>query len=71
MAATAIPGLSSLGVKFAYAVETTANTKPTTGYVQLERCNQIGGIELPTETIDASALEDYFTRYVAGKELAA
>ena len=65
--ATAIPGLSSLGIKFGYAVELTANTKPA-AFTQLERCNQIGGIELPTETIDASALEDYFTRYVAGRQ---
>ena len=68
--ATAIPGLSSLGVIFSFGCETVANTKPA-AFTILERCNQIGGIELPTETIDASALEDYFTRYVAGRELAA
>lgn len=49
--ATAIPGLSSLGVLFSYGVESTANTKPA-AFTILERCNQIGGIELPTETID-------------------
>lgn len=48
---TAIPGLASLGVKFGYGVETTKNTKPAS-FKQLERCNNIGGIELPTETID-------------------
>ena len=65
--ATAIPGLASLGVKFGYAVESTANTKPA-AFTQLERCNQIGGIELPTESIDASALEDFVTRYCAGRQ---
>lgn len=64
---TAIPGLSTLGIKFGYAVETTKNTKPA-AFTWLERCNNIGGIELPTETIDASALEDYVTRYCAGRQ---
>ena len=67
MAATAIPGLSTLGVVFSYGVETTANTKPNSFSI-LERCNQIGGISLSTEQIDASALEDYITRYTAGRQ---
>lgn len=46
-----IPGLSTLGVKFGYAVETTAGTKPT-AFTWLERCNTISGIELSTEQID-------------------
>jgi len=60
-------GLSTLGVKFGYAVETTAGTKPT-AFKWLERCNSISGIELSTETIDASALEDLVTRYVPGRQ---
>lgn len=59
-------GLSTLGIKFAYAVETTAGEKPST-FKWLERCNSIGGIELSTEKIDSSALEDYVTRYIAGR----
>ena len=59
-------GLSTLGVKFGYAVETTAGTKPSE-FTWLERCNAIAGIELSTETIDASALEDYVTKTVAGR----
>ena len=60
-------GLSTLGVIFSYGVETTANTKPAT-FTQLERCNNIAGISLPVENIDASALEDYMTKYVAGRQ---
>lgn len=60
-------GLSTLGVKFGYAVETTAGTKPSS-FTWIERCNSISGIELPVETIDASALEDYVTRYIAGRQ---
>ena len=66
MAAT-IAGLSTLGVKFGYAVETVAGTKPA-AFTQLERCNSIAGISLNAEQIDASALEDYVSRYVAGRQ---
>lgn len=54
-------------VKFGYAVETVADTKPST-FTWLERCNSIAGIALSTETIDASALEDYITKYIAGRQ---
>lgn len=66
MAAT-VAGLSTLGVKFGYAVETSAGTKPA-AFTQLERCNSIGGIALNAEQIDASALEDLVSRYVAGRQ---
>ena len=61
------PGLSTLGIKFGYAVETTANQKPAS-FSWLERCNNINGINLATEIIDASALEDYITRKIAGRQ---
>lgn len=66
MAAT-VMGLSTLGVTFGYGVETTAGTKPSS-FTQLDRINSIGGISLSTEQIDASALEDYQTKYVAGRQ---
>lgn len=62
-------GLSSLGVQFCYGVS-TGKSAPST-VTQLERCNSIGGIALETEQIDASALEDYVSRYIAGKQLVA
>ena len=64
---TNIPGLSTLGIKFGYAVETTKGVKPTK-FTQLQRCNSISGITLETEQIDASALEDEISRYVAGRQ---
>lgn len=63
----AIPGISTLGVKFGYAVETTSGVKPT-AFKWLPRCNDIGEITLETETIDASALEDYQSRYISGRQ---
>lgn len=65
--AVQLAGLSTLGVKFGYAVETTAGEKPA-AFKWLERCNQISGIELSTEQIDASALEDYTSRYIPGRQ---
>lgn len=62
-----IMGLSTLGVTFGYGVETTAGTKPT-AFTQLERINSIGGIAMDTEQIDASALEDTVTKYIAGRQ---
>lgn len=58
-------GVSTLGVQFGYAVETTAGKKPTT-FKRLTRINSIPGITIEPEQIDASALEDKVTRYVKG-----
>ena len=65
MAAT-VMGLSTLGVTFAYGVETTAGSKPS-AFTQLDRINNIGSISMDVEQIDASALEDTQTKYVAGR----
>lgn len=65
MSAT-VMGLSTLGITFGYGVETTAGTKPAS-FTQLERINSIGGISMDVEQIDASALEDTQTKYVAGR----
>lgn len=53
----ALPGVSTIGIEFGYALETTSGTKPS-AFSLLTRINSIGGIELSTEQIDASALED-------------
>lgn len=62
----AVPGVSTLGIKFGYAAESTAGTKPSS-FTLLTRINQIGGISLDTEQIDASALEDEISKYVSGR----
>ena len=65
--ASSVPGVSTIGIEFGYALETTAGTKPTV-FERLHRINAIGAISLETEQIDASALEDYVTRYIAGRQ---
>ena len=62
----AVAGLSSLEITFGYGTETTAGTKPTT-FNTLTRINQIGGITIEPEVIDASALEDAVTRNIKGR----
>lgn len=62
----ALMGVSSLGVTFGYGVETTAGTKPAS-FTELTRINGIGGISVENENIDASALVDLTTKYVAGR----
>ena len=65
MAAT-VMGLSTLGITFGYGVESSAGVKPSS-FTQLDRINNIGGISMDVEQIDASALEDTQTKYVAGR----
>ena len=62
----AAPGISTLGILFGYTAETTAGEKPS-AFTLLTRINQIGGVSLDTEQIDASALEDVVSKYVAGR----
>lgn len=59
-------GISTLGITFGYGVETTAGEKPT-AFTRLHRINSIGGITIENEQIDASALEDFVSRYVRGR----
>lgn len=61
-----IAGVSTLKMKLGYAVEEQAGQRPTK-YIWLQRANSIGGIDLSTETIDASAIEDEVTRSIAGR----
>lgn len=60
----AAPGVSTIGVKFGWGA--AGDTKPAS-FTQLTRISAIGGINLETEQIDVSALEDYISKYVSGR----
>ena len=62
--ATAV--LSTLGVKVYQALAENGE-KATTGYTQLTRINSIGEASITPENIDASALEDLVSKYIAGR----
>lgn len=57
--------LTTLGVKIGYATATTNGTRPT-AFTQLQRCKSIGAIDLTQDSIDVTALEDYFKKYAEG-----
>lgn len=61
----ALPGISTIGVKFGWA-RGTFDTKPSS-FKALTRINQIGGISLDVNEIDASALEDKIDKMIAGR----
>ena len=63
----ATAGLSTLGITLSYAPETVAGQKPT-AFKLLTRINEIDGVSVTPEAIDASALEDPTTRNVAGRD---
>lgn len=62
----AVAGVSTLGITVGYGVEETAGTKPTK-FTQLTRINSIGEVTNDSEQIDVSAIEDFTSRYVAGR----
>ena len=57
--------LTTVGVKIGYATATANGTRPT-AFTQLQRCRSIGAIDLTQDTIDVTALEDYFKKYADG-----
>ena len=59
-----VAGISTIGAQVGYGVSAS---KPSS-ITELERANSIGGIELSTEQIDASALVDRISRYIAGRQ---
>jgi len=59
--------LSTLGVTVLYAVETTANTRPTTGYTQIPGIKAVPDMNSEPEGIDVTPLEEtQYRRYVPG-----
>ena len=61
----AVPGVSTLGIRLAWAAG-TADTLPSS-VTWLTRINGTSNIALEPATIDASALEDYEDKTVAGR----
>ena len=67
MAEVTVPGISTLEIKLGYADDASTYTAPAS-VTLLGRINSIGGVSLPSEQIDASALEDTVSKYVAGRQ---
>ena len=65
--ANVVPGISTLGVRVGWMTG-SADTIPTSGTCNwFTRVNSTGEVALDTNTIDASALEDYVDKSIAGR----
>ena len=63
----AVPGVSSLKMELGMGAWTSSDTTPPSSFTKMGRINAIGGIELSQENIDASAISDDVSQYVAGR----
>ena len=58
--------MNTIGVKIKYCVETSAGTRPTTGYTNIPDVKSIPEINLTPSTLDVTNLVDKFKRYIPG-----
>ena len=58
----------TVGARVKYAFESTAGTRPTSGFVTLANVTEAPEIALSLETIDVSDIQDKITRYVPGRQ---
>ena len=59
--------IASAGAKIQYAVESTAGTRPTSGYTQIPNVKTIGALDAEPATYDVTDLSDMeFKRYIPG-----
>ena len=57
---------NTIGVKLKYAVETSAGSRPTSGYVQIPNIKATPSIDINPAKIQVTDLEDEYHRYVDG-----
>ena len=58
--------LSTIGVSLKYCVETTAGTRPTTGYTPIAGIKAIPDLNPEPEALDVTDLSDSWRRYIPG-----
>lgn len=59
--------LSTIGVLFAWGIETTSGIKPES-FKEIEECISIGGVESTPEKLDATPMSSKRKKYVKGHE---
>ena len=57
---------NTIGVKLKYAVETSAGTRPESGYVQIPDIKGTPAIDINPNKLEVTNLEDQYRRYVDG-----
>lgn len=59
---------TTVGMKFAYCVETTAGTRPTTGYTVLNGIVSVGAITITQNPLQVTLPAEKKYRYLKGKD---
>ena len=59
--------ISTIGVKFKYVCETSAGTRPTSGYTEIPDVKNIPDMAMTPNQLDVSNLVDKYKRYIAGQ----
>lgn len=59
---------TTVGMKFAYCVETTAGTRPTTGYTVLNGIVSVGAITITQNPLQVTLPSEKKYRYLKGKD---
>ena len=57
---------NTIGVKIKYVIESTAGSRPTTGYANIPDIKNIPGIDLAPSKLEVTNLVDKYRRYIAG-----
>lgn len=60
--------ITTVGAKVKYCVETSAGTRPTSGYTEIPSVNTAPELSLEVDALDASDITDLITRYVPGRQ---
>lgn len=60
--------ITTVGAKVLYCIESTAGTRPATGYTEIPDINEAPEISLATDALDASNITDLITRYAKGRQ---
>lgn len=57
---------NTIGVKLGYKVETSAGTRPTSGYTNIPDLKNIPGVELTPSKLEVTNLTDKYRRFITG-----
>ena len=57
---------NTIGVKLKYCVETTAGTRPTSGYTNIPDVKEIPEIQMNPSQLEVTNLVDQYKRYIPG-----
>lgn len=57
---------NTIGIKLKYVIETSAGTRPTSGYTEIPDIKEIPEINMSPSNLDVTNLVDQYKRYIPG-----